>query len=222
MPAALQRLLRPLGSVLLTAVAALGTVCLLVTVVAPMAGVRPLIFLSGSMSPTIPAGSLALARTVDAEDIEVNDIVTVPSNGSYLTHRVVEVTHRPGEATLLLRGDGNKAVDPTLYDVSSAPRTELWVPHVGRAVAWFSRPPGVYVLAVWVAVVIGSLRRRRPDERSPRPRGRPGPPKLALELGRFLRRVRSRGMAQGPQLARGAVATAVAVSVPGRVADSLS
>ena len=69
MRTALERRFRPVGSVMLTAAAAIGTACLLVTVVAPLAGVRPLIFLSGSMSPTIPAGSLALARTVDAEDI---------------------------------------------------------------------------------------------------------------------------------------------------------
>lgn len=186
MRAALRRRLAALGSALLTAAAVLGTACLIATIVAPLAGIRPLIFLSGSMSPTIPAGSLALARTVEAEAIEVDDIVTVRSNDAYLTHRVVEVTHAPGKATLLLRGDGNEAVDATLYEVTSAPRTEIWVPYVGTGIAWFSRPPGVYVLAGWVALVLGTLRRRR-HRRQPSPRrGAAGSPKLLLALQRRL------------------------------------
>ncbi len=81
-------------------------------------GVRPLIFLSGSMSPAIPAGSLGLARTTDADDLEVGDIVTVPTNGTFVTHRIVEITHAPGKATLLLRGDGNRVADATAYEVA--------------------------------------------------------------------------------------------------------
>lgn len=179
MRVALRRRLYALWSAVLTTGAVVGAICLLLTLVAPLVGLRPLIFLSGSMSPTIPAGSLALARTVDASMIEVNDIVTVPSNGTYLTHRVVDVTHAPGRATLLLRGDGNKEVDAALHEVTSAPRTEIWVPHVGSFVTWFSRAPGVYVLAAWVAIVLSSL--RRPRRSDSRPQGPPvGRPKLWL------------------------------------------
>lgn len=190
MGAVLRRRLHALWSAVLTTGAVLGTVCMLVTLVAPLAGIRPLIFLSGSMSPTIPAGSLALARTVDASTIEVNDIVTVPSNGTYLTHRVVDVTHAPGRATLLLRGDGNKDVDAGLHEVTSAPRTEIWIPHVGSIIAWFSHAPGVYVLAAWVAIVLSLL--RRPLRSDSRPRGPSiGCPKLLLVAERALGSTRS-------------------------------
>lgn len=187
MPAVLGGPLRRLRSAVLTAGALLGALCLLATLVLPMAGVRPLIFLSGSMSPAIPAGSLALARTTAAADIEVNDIVTVPSNGSFVTHRVVEVTHAPGKATLLLRGDGNTAVDPTAYEVAQAPRTVFWVPGLGAVVAWFTRAPGVYVLAAWVALVVGSVRRHRDPAGAPRPPApKVGRPALVLRARRLL------------------------------------
>ncbi len=148
------------SSVVLRIGAVLGVLCVLVTVLAPVLGVRPLIFQSGSMAPAIPAGSLALARDTDAADIEVGDVVTVPAHGAYVTHRVIEVTHGPDRATLRLQGDGNKVPDADLYQVSSAPRTFASVPHLGSFVAWFSHAPGVYVLAGWVAVVLGMLRRR--------------------------------------------------------------
>lgn len=172
LPQLLGHQLPRIRSAVLTVGAVLGTLCLLGTVVAPVLGIRPLIFLSGSMSPAIPAGSLALARTVDAADLEVGDVVTVPANGSYVTHRIVEVTHAPGKATLLLRGDGNEVADANAYVVTSAPRTFFSVPRVGSVVAWFSRAPGVYVLAGWVALVIGSIRR---GDRGPRPEVTPAP-----------------------------------------------
>lgn len=205
-----------LGSAALTTGAVLGTVCLLATVVAPLFGVRPLIFLSGSMSPTIPAGSLALSRTIDADDIEVGDIVTVPSNGTYLTHRVVEVTHAPGKATVLLRGDGNEVADADVHQVTSAPRTEIWVPLLGAVVGWFSHAPGVYLLAVWVALVLGSLRRRSdaPSAGGGRP-SPPGRPKL-LQAAMRLLAVGSRGRpgARTARLARGATGVAVVAASP--------
>lgn len=182
---------RPAGalwSAALTAGAAIGTLCLLVTLVAPPLGVRPLIFLSGSMSPTISAGSLGLARVTDAEDLEVGDIITVPSNGSMVTHRIVEITRGPGRATVLLKGDGNKVADATAHEVTSAPRTFLAIPRLGSAIAWFSHPPGIYVLAAWVALVLGSARRRRGDRETGTADGAVRRPKLVLVLGRLFAR----------------------------------
>ena len=202
-------------SALLTIGAVAGSLCLLATVIAPLVGVRPLIFLSGSMSPTIPAGSLALARTVDASSIDVGDIVTVPSNGSFVTHRVVEVTHAPGRATMLLRGDGNKVDDDNVYEVASAPRTEIWVPHAGTVIAWFSRAPGVYVLAGWVALVLGSLRRHAggPPQRPSSP-SRIGPPKLLLATKRQLDAGRRARLARTAAVGVAVVAAPLAAPSP--------
>lgn len=176
------------GSALLTVSAVLGTVCLLSTLVAPMVGVRPLIFTSGSMAPAIPAGSLALAKVTDADDLEVGDVVTVPLRGSFVTHRIVSVTHAPGKATLILRGDGNKTVDADAYAVTSVPRTFVSIPVLGSVVAWFTHPPGIYVLAGWVALVLGLVRRPRDAGSTGATGAGVGRPKLVLVLGRLLTR----------------------------------
>lgn len=149
--------------VLLTASALLGVLCLMLTLVAPVAGLRPLVFLSGSMSPTVPAGSLGVSRTTDAADLRVGDVVTVEVPGSFVTHRVVEVEHADGVAVLRLRGDANREVDAQVYRVAEAPRLLFSVPTLGSLVAWLSRAPGVHVLALYVVVVLGSLRRRGGD-----------------------------------------------------------
>jgi hypothetical protein len=92
----------------------------------------------------------------------VGDVVTVPEGtGTFVTHRVVEITHDDSVATLRLKGDANREVDPNVYQVMEAPRVFASVPLVGRLVAWFSRPPGVYVLAGYVVLALGMLRRRR-------------------------------------------------------------
>lgn len=198
----LRRLPRLVAHLLLTASAVLGAACLLLALAAPLLHLRPLIFTSGSMSPTIPSGSLALARETPAADLAVGDVVTVPVQGTWVTHRVVQIEHRPGVALLQLRGDANDAPDPQVYRVSSAPRTFVHVAHAGRAVATLSSPVGVVVLGVVVAHLWGILRR---------------PPRGGTPGGRSGTRRRERepaGRRRAPALARvGVVGAAVAVLV---------
>lgn len=148
-----------LRTALLDLGAVAGAACLLLAVAAPVLGVRPLVFLSGSMTPAIPAGSLALSRVVPAAEVEVGDVVTVPVADTYVTHRVVEVTHRGAVATVRLQGDANRTPDPVVHEVADVPRVLWSIPYAGRVLAWLSRPPGVLVLAGYVAFLLGELRR---------------------------------------------------------------
>lgn len=62
---------------LLTLAALAGVVCLLAAAAALTLHITPLVFRSGSMAPEIPTGSLALARSVPAEELKVGDVVSV-------------------------------------------------------------------------------------------------------------------------------------------------
>ncbi|NLG47963.1 MAG: signal peptidase I, partial [Gordonia sp.] len=55
--------------------AVLGLMCIVAAIASMLFGITPLVFRSGSMSPEIPTGSLAIARTVDAQDLRVGDVV---------------------------------------------------------------------------------------------------------------------------------------------------
>jgi signal peptidase I len=148
------------GDLALNVGAVVGALCIALTLCAVLFGLRPVIFQSGSMSPAIPAGSLALAKEVPAKDLRVGDVVTVRVGAVRVSHRVVDVALHDPTATLRLRGDANDSPDEQTYEVSSAPRVLVSVPEVGRAVAWLSRAPGIFVLAGYAALCLSLVLRR--------------------------------------------------------------
>lgn len=155
-----------IGNVALTIMAVLGLVCIAVLIAGALFGVRPVIIRSGSMTPTITTGSLVLARETPASSLHVRDVVTVPWNGSHVTHRIYTVTQHDNVATLRLKGDANPAPDDQLHQVTSADRVFMSVPYLGYAIAWLSSPPGVYLLAGFVALMILLIMKRAGGSRS--------------------------------------------------------
>jgi signal peptidase I len=150
---------RRLGSLALTVAAVAGALSLAVALLFAVTGVTPLVFQSGSMSPTIPTGSLALARTVDTADLAVGDVVSVRDvAGTRVTHRVAAIA---GDGTLTLKGDANLSADAETYPVDSVDRVFVSVPHVGSALSVLTGPTGRGLatgLGVAVVLVLVSLR----------------------------------------------------------------
>ncbi|GAA3831674.1 signal peptidase I [Nocardioides panacisoli] len=148
----MRSLLRRLANGLLTVGALLGAACVVLVVLGPLVGVSPLLFRSGSMTPAIHTGDLALARSVSARDLAVGDIVSVrTSGGARVTHRVVDIQHQGDEATLTLQGDANEGPDAEHYRVTQADRVIVVLPWVGRVVAAAESPLGIFVLGVAAA-----------------------------------------------------------------------
>ncbi|MCW2787222.1 MAG: signal peptidase [Marmoricola sp.] len=162
----LEHLGRRAGPVALTIGAVVGSLCILLAVVAMVLDLRVLAFRSGSMAPTIRTGALAVTRNVPAAGLEVGDIVSVrTASGSRVTHRIVQVTHTPGSATLELRGDANHAPDAAPYVVSHADRVLFSVPWLGYAGAVLVSPLGLFLLGLYAAVLVRVLTHRRPPYR---------------------------------------------------------
>jgi signal peptidase I len=157
---------------LLTGGAVLGVVCLLLTIGSALFGLRPLVFQSGSMSPTIKTGALAISHRVDAASLEKGQVVSVPTGtGSRVTHRIVEVTHEGDAAILRLRGDANEATDVHAYRVTHADRVLLDVPYVGYAVGWLSGPVGLFLLGLYAAFLLSVMVKGTSEQ--PRPASAP-------------------------------------------------
>lgn len=158
------RLFRLVREVLLTSTAVLGAACLVLTVLALGFNIRPLMFRSGSMSPTIDTGDLSLSRTVGAADLHRGDIVSVlAANGQRVTHRVVSITGSGDTRELTLKGDANDVVDNQVYDVKNAQRVLFTIPKAGYVVNWFSHAPGAYVLALYLGLMLMLIFRRPQD-----------------------------------------------------------
>jgi signal peptidase I len=160
--------LRRVGDHALSLGALLGLAALLSATLGAALGVRPLFFRSGSMSPAIGTGSMALARSVPAADLRPGDVVSVvTASGSRVTHRVIGTRIEAGDTVLTLRGDANRVPDPDTYAVDSAYRVFWHVPWVGYAVGAALTPAGLFLLGIGVTGLLvlagrGGAGRSRP------------------------------------------------------------
>lgn len=122
--------------------AAGGVVCIVLVILAVSMNITLIMFKTGSMSPTIPTGSVAVVKQISADEIEIGDVVTVDREGQLpVTHRVVEIyPQAPGEALIRMKGDANPDVDPGMYRVATV-REVLWsVPELAKLIVWFGNP----------------------------------------------------------------------------------
>lgn len=132
---------RALGNALLNVAALGGIVCIVLVLLSVFFNISLIMFKTGSMSPTIPAGSLAVVREIPAAQIRVGDVLTVDRPGVLpVTHRVTSVAGEGDARTITMRGDANEAEDPAPYTISKARIVLVSVPNLARAVVWFSNP----------------------------------------------------------------------------------
>ncbi|MHA7269370.1 signal peptidase I [Arthrobacter sp. HLT1-20] len=123
---------------LLNAGAALGLLCLVLAGLALLLGLKPLIVVSGSMSPGIPVGSLALTVPTPAAEVASGQVVSVvSSHGTRITHRVVSVDPAAG---LTLKGDANPVADLQPYSFGPVDRVVFSAPFLGYVASWLSSP----------------------------------------------------------------------------------
>ncbi|RNL62962.1 signal peptidase I [Nocardioides marmoriginsengisoli] len=151
---------------LLSVVAVLGALAVVAATLCLVLDLRVLAFQSGSMSPTIRTGALAVARSVPAADLRRGDVVSVRTgSGSRVTHRIVEIERTGDRAVLRLKGDGNRVPDEASYPVDSADRVLFDVPVLGRAGSLVGSPAGLVGLGLLVGflvvVLIGEAARPR-------------------------------------------------------------
>lgn len=111
-----------------------GALCLAVVVAVLVAGWRPVVLLSDSMSPGAPAGSLLLVRPVPPDAIQIGDVVTVPMDGAgRVTHRVIALEELDGTTWAHLRGDADEVPDPDRVALGQPTlRAVTVVPGLGR------------------------------------------------------------------------------------------
>ncbi|MGO3328266.1 signal peptidase I [Gordonia sp. (in: high G+C Gram-positive bacteria)] len=131
-----------IADLVLTVGAVVGVVCIVSTLIALAVGVRPVIFETGSMAPTIPTGSLGISKTVPATDLRPGDVVgVIRDDGVRVTHRVVSIDGVAGNSvTLTMRGDGNDAPDHDAYVVTEGNRVYGSVPLLGYVASWLRNP----------------------------------------------------------------------------------
>jgi len=116
---------------------------------------------TGSMSPAIPAGSLALAQDAAAGDADVGDVVAVHrADGTRVMHRVVSAEPSGSEVALTLKGDANSSPDPEVYVVDRVLAVRFDVPWLGYPISLLSTPGGLLGLgALACGLLVFAFRR---------------------------------------------------------------
>lgn len=106
---------------------------------------RTLTVLTGSMAPTIPAGSVVFVRPIAPADIAVGDVLTynIPVDDQrVVTHRVTDIVEAGATPTVVTKGDAVEDVDPWTTQFSSGPvwKVEADVPFLGYGLQALQTP----------------------------------------------------------------------------------
>lgn len=136
----------------LTVLAGLGVVCIIATFAAFSLNISLIMFKTGSMTPTIPAGSLAVVKQIPASDIRIGDITTVARGEGQLpvTHRVISTTPVGGGVySIEMQGDANPSPDSQPYEVTEVKKVLWHAPGLAYVVSTVSKP--IYMAAITVA-----------------------------------------------------------------------
>lgn len=153
----LSRLARLAREVLLTCAALGGVVCIVFAIAAFSGGYSLMLFKTGSMSPTIPAGSVALVQRIPAEDVRVGDIVTIDRTDMLpITHRITGIGDgsTPTERVITMRGDANPSDDPLPYTVDSVRIVRGSIPHLAPVIVQAGNPWVLGGLTVGAALLV--------------------------------------------------------------------
>lgn len=158
-------MLRTVGRITTTVLVLLAIGLVSWFIYARVTGASLIVFRTGSMSPAMPQGAMALTHPLKATDVHIGDVVTVQRPGSTLpiTHRVTQVSLPAAEDNtpvspelreLTLQGDANKTPDARPYVVSEVRKVNFAVPHAGSVLTVTQSPIGVGALIIGLGVLV--------------------------------------------------------------------
>ena len=137
-------------------------------------GVLPLIVLTDSMYPEIKSGDLIFCKTVEADEIEVGDVISFfdpAGNGSaVVTHKVIDIIETDGAISFRTKGINNNTEDkdPVPEENLVGKYTEVRIAGAGNVAIFLQTTPGLLIcVLVPIALFVGiDLIRRRRYEKS--------------------------------------------------------
>lgn len=148
---------KAVADVLLWIAAIGGVICIVLVILAYTAGITLIMFKTGSMSPTIPAGSVAVVQRIPASEIEIGDVITVDRAGDLpVTHRVTSIGDGSSEAerVITMKGDANAVEDPAPYTVTSGRIVLFSVPGIATVIVGMGNPFVLGGITIAAAVLV--------------------------------------------------------------------
>ncbi|GAA1424541.1 hypothetical protein GCM10009640_20980 [Agrococcus citreus] len=168
--------MRGLSAGLLLLVLGLGIVAVGVPAVT---GSTPLSILTGSMTPTLPPGTLVVVKPTPVAEIQLGEVITFQLESgqpTLVTHRVIarSTDSASGEVRFTTQGDANDVADAAQVMPVQVQGT-VWysIPYLGWANQWVNGPAREWLVPIaagalfcYAAVsIIGGFRARRRTKR---------------------------------------------------------
>ena len=122
---------------------------------------QALVVRSGSMSPTIPTGSIVFYKKIDAAKVKVGDVIVFAKPGQAdekVTHRVFQIGSSSTGPFFVTKGDANGAPDDwRIPAVGTGWIAAGHVPVLGYVLADLQSPAGRLLLLIVPAVLLGLI-----------------------------------------------------------------
>src|SRR5438105_492999 len=137
-------------------------------------GYNPVAVYSGSMTPTLGVGSLAVDRVIDAQQVRVGDVITFNDpyvKGRLVTHRVAQILHTRHGLAYRTKGDANANRDPWVIRLPGrVGRVSFEVPIAGYVLFYaHTREVRGILIALAAALALFGLLRRIWRTKTPEP-----------------------------------------------------
>jgi signal peptidase len=119
-------------------------------------GLEPMVMITGSMTKTIPVGSLVVDKTVPPSSLRVGDVISFrkPLGSAGIdSHRIIEIQRSNGHVVYRTKGDSNPVPDPwaIVYERNmQAHRVVFHAPYLGYALLFAHSSIGVVLLVAYV------------------------------------------------------------------------
>ena len=123
-------------------------------------GTIPLIVLTDSMHPDIKSGDLIICKTIKADEVKVDDVISFydpAGNGtSVVTHKVIEVINEDGKLSFRTKGTNNNTDDklPVPADSVIAKYTGVRFAQLGNVAIFMQSTTGLIVCVVLPIVLL--------------------------------------------------------------------
>ncbi|HUJ56687.1 MAG TPA: signal peptidase I [Gaiellaceae bacterium] len=152
---------RVVGTLLLLAATAAILGLAAITVGPHLFDYQALVVRSGSMSPTIPTGSVVFYRPVQASEVKVGDVIVFSEPGkpdTKVTHRVYSIGNGPNGKYFQTKGDANGGPDPWHVPAVGTGWKAVWhVPVVGYVLFDIQSTYGRLLLLLVPAALLAAI-----------------------------------------------------------------
>lgn len=120
-------------------------------------GYKTFVIISGSMEPNLNIGDIAVVKSVDKEELKVEDVISYREGNAIVTHRITEITE---DGLYKTKGDANNAEDvsPVKFENIEG-KFSFKISKLGYLIIFIQNKIGIIVVAILIYILYISNKR---------------------------------------------------------------